>query len=45
MARVLHENPGLPEDEVFESHPAYETRDYVRRVMLYAESYRALYPG
>lgn len=45
MARVLRENAGLPEDEVFESHPAYETRDYVRRVMLFAESYRELYPG
>lgn len=45
MARVLRENAGLPEDEIFESHPVYETRDYVRRVMLYAESYRALYPG
>ena len=44
MARVLRENPGLPDDEVFESHPAYETRDYVRRVMLFAESYRELYP-
>jgi len=45
MARVLKENAGLPEDEIFESHPAYETRDYVRRVMLFAESYRELYPG
>lgn len=44
MARVLRENPGLEEDELFESHPAYETRDYVRRVMLFAESYRELYP-
>ena len=44
MARVLRENAGMPEDEIFESHPAYETRDYVRRVMLFAESYRALYP-
>jgi soluble lytic murein transglycosylase-like protein len=44
MARVLHENPNRPEDEIFESHPAYETRDYVRRVLLYAESYRELYP-
>ena len=44
MARVLKENAGLPEDEVFESHPAYETRDYVRRVMLFAGSYRELYP-
>jgi len=43
MARVVRENSGRDEDEVFESHPAYETRDYVRRVMLYAESYRELY--
>lgn len=45
MARVLRENPGVPDDEIFESHPAYETRDYVRRVLLYAESYRTLYPN
>jgi soluble lytic murein transglycosylase len=44
MARVLRENPGLEDDELLESHPFYETREYVRRVMLYAESYRALYP-
>jgi len=43
MARVLRENPHRDDDEVLESHPAYETRDYVRRVMLYAESYRELY--
>ena len=43
MARVLRENPQREDDEVFETHPAYETRDYVRRVMLYAESYRELY--
>jgi soluble lytic murein transglycosylase-like protein len=43
MARVLHENPNRQEDEIFESHPAYETRDYVRRVLLFAESYRELY--
>jgi soluble lytic murein transglycosylase-like protein len=43
MARVLRENSSRDDDEVFESHPAYETRDYVRRVMLYAESYRELY--
>lgn len=43
MARVLRENANRDDDEVFESHPAYETRDYVRRVMLYAESYRELY--
>jgi soluble lytic murein transglycosylase len=44
MASVLAGNPGLEEDEIFESHPAWESRDYVRRVMLYAESYRQLYP-
>ena len=45
MSGVLAANPGLAEDELFESHPAWESRDYVRRVMLYAESYRELYPG
>ncbi len=44
MSRVLRENARRPEDEVFESHPAYETRDYVRRVLLFSESYRELYP-
>jgi len=44
MNRVLSENAGRDEDEVFESHPYYETRDYVRRVLLYAEAYRELYP-
>jgi soluble lytic murein transglycosylase len=44
MASVLAGNPGLEEDEIFESHPAGESRDYVRRVMLFAESYRQLYP-
>ena len=44
MARVARENAGRDEDEIFESHPAAETRDYVNRVMLYAESYRELYP-
>ena len=44
MARVARENAGRDEDEIFESHPASETRDYVNRVMLYAESYRELYP-
>ncbi|MEX0880505.1 MAG: transglycosylase SLT domain-containing protein [Thermoanaerobaculia bacterium] len=44
IARVLRENPSLPEDELFESIPLFETRDYVRRVVLYAESYRELYP-
>ncbi len=44
MEGVRKSNPGLEEDELFESHPAYESRDYVRRVMLFAESYRELYP-
>ncbi|MGE5414603.1 MAG: lytic transglycosylase domain-containing protein, partial [Syntrophomonadaceae bacterium] len=44
IARVARENPRLSEDELFESIPVYETRDYVRRVLLYAESYRELYP-
>jgi len=44
MESVRKHNPGLSEDELFESHPAPESRDYVRRVMLYAESYRELYP-
>ena len=44
VARIARENPRLAEDELFESIPVYETRDYVRRVLLYAESYRELYP-
>lgn len=44
IARVVRDSPGRPEDELFESIPLYETRDYVRRVLLYAESYRELYP-
>ena len=44
MSRVLQENRGRAEDEILESHPFHETRDYVRRVMLYTESYRKLYP-
>ena len=44
IARLMRESPGKPEDELFESIPLYETRDYVRRVLLYAESYRELYP-
>lgn len=44
MSRVLSENRGRAEDEILESHPFHETRDYVRRVMLFAESYRELYP-
>ncbi len=43
MARVIRENQNRSDDEVFETHPAYETRDYVRRVLLFAESYRELY--
>ena len=45
MTRIIRENAGRPEDEVLESHPFYETREYVRRVLLYAASYRKLYPG
>jgi soluble lytic murein transglycosylase len=45
MQRVLAENRGRAEDEILESHPLPETRDYVRRVLLYAESYRELYPS
>jgi soluble lytic murein transglycosylase len=45
MQRVLAENRGRPEDEILESHPLAETRDYVRRVLLYAETYRELYPS
>jgi soluble lytic murein transglycosylase len=45
MQRVLAENRGRPEDEILESHPLAETRDYVRRVLLYAETYRELYPA
>jgi soluble lytic murein transglycosylase len=44
IARIVRENPRLDEDELFETIPLYETRDYVRRVLLYAESYRELYP-
>ena len=44
MTRVLRENAGRAEDEILESHPFHETRDYVRRVTLYAETYRELYP-
>jgi soluble lytic murein transglycosylase len=40
IARLVRESPGKPEDELFESIPLYETRDYVRRVLLYAEIYR-----
>ncbi len=44
IARLVRESPGRHEDEIFESIPLYETRDYVRRVLLYSESYRELYP-
>ena len=44
IARLARENPRLSEDELFESIPLFETRDYVRRVLLYAESYKELYP-
>ena len=44
IARLERDNPRLAEDELFESIPIYETRDYVRRVLLYADSYKELYP-
>ena len=44
IARIARENPRLAEDELFETIPIFETRDYVRRVLLYSESYRELYP-
>jgi len=44
IKRIAKENAGRPEDEIFETIPLYETRDYVRRVLLYSESYRELYP-
>ncbi len=44
IARIARENPRLSEDELFETIPLFETRDYVRRVLLYSESYRELYP-
>ena len=44
VSRVIAENPGREEDELFESHPFFETRDYVRKVLLYSSSYRTLYP-
>ncbi len=40
----LRDHPALSADERVESLPAAETRDYVRRVFLYSESYRELYP-
>ena len=45
MQGVLAANRGRAEDEILESHPLWETRDYVRRVLLYAETYRKLYPA
>jgi soluble lytic murein transglycosylase-like protein len=44
IARLARDNPRLSEDELFESIPIFETRDYVRRVLLYADSYKELYP-
>jgi len=44
VARVMRDNPRLAEDELFETIPVFETRDYVRRVILYAASYKELYP-
>ncbi|MGH9440861.1 MAG: transglycosylase SLT domain-containing protein [Thermoanaerobaculia bacterium] len=41
---IVRANPGSPPDERLESFPAAETRDYVRHVMLYSESYKELYP-
>ena len=41
---VVRADPGRSEDERLESFPAAETRDYVRRVMLFSASYRELYP-
>lgn len=40
----LRDHPDLSADQRLESLPASETRDYVRRVFLYSESYRELYP-
>lgn len=40
----LRDNPDLSADARLEALPFPETRDYVRRVFLYAESYRELYP-
>jgi len=44
IAGVLRDHPGLSADARLESLPAAETRDYVRRIFLYSESYRQLYP-
>jgi soluble lytic murein transglycosylase len=41
---IVRANPQQPADERLESLPAAETRDYVRRVLLFSESYRELYP-
>jgi soluble lytic murein transglycosylase-like protein len=40
----LRDHPELSADERLEALPFAETRDYVRRVFLYSESYRELYP-
>ena len=40
----LRDHPDLSADERLESLPAAETRDYVRRVFLYSQSYQELYP-
>jgi len=44
IEKLMQENPGRSEDELLETHPAFETRDYVRRITLYSDSYRELYP-
>jgi soluble lytic murein transglycosylase-like protein len=44
IEKLMLDNPGRPEDELLETHPAFETRDYVRRITLYSDSYRELYP-
>ena len=41
---LVRANPMQPPDERLESLPAAETRDYVRRVLLFSESYKELYP-
>jgi soluble lytic murein transglycosylase-like protein len=44
IREIVRADPGRPPDERLESLPAAETRDYVRRVMLFSESYKELYP-
>ncbi len=41
---VVRAAPGKSSDERLESFPAAETREYVRHVMLFSESYKELYP-